>query len=149
MAIYAIVFACLKLVNYGMMMWLPFYTREGLGRGSGDVILLANLFDVGSVIGAVVLGLIMDNTTFRSTIMVPMMLIAIPVYSSFMLITNDYFTLYYFLVPLIGVLIGGSSNLTSSLVSSDLASRPDLKVDAMSTVTGIIDGTGSFGAAVG
>ena len=91
----------------------------------------------------------MDNTTFRSTIMVPMMLIAIPVYSSFMLITNDYFTLYYFLVPLIGVLIGGSSNLTSSLVSSDLASRPDLKVDAMSTVTGIIDGTGSFGAAVG
>jgi len=47
------VFAFVKLVFYGMMMWLPYYVDEGLGRPDNDAIILANLFDFGSVLGAI------------------------------------------------------------------------------------------------
>lgn len=35
-ALYAGVYACVKCVNYGMMMWLPYYVKEGLGKPTFD-----------------------------------------------------------------------------------------------------------------
>ena len=53
-AIYACAFAFVKLVFYGMLMWLPYYVKEGLGRPDYDPIVIANLFDLGSVCGAII-----------------------------------------------------------------------------------------------
>lgn len=50
-----------------------------------------------------------------------------------------------------GFFIGGPSNMISSAISADLG-RQDLvqgSSEALATVTGIVDGTGSIGAAVG
>ena len=54
------------------------------------------------------------------------------------------------LLFLVGVVVNGPYTLISSAVCSDLGSHPSLKGNplAMSTVTGIIDGFGSAGAAM-
>lgn len=54
-------------------------------------------------------------------------------------------------LALTGFFIGGPSNMISSAISADLG-RQDLvkgSSEALATVTGIVDGTGSIGAAVG
>lgn len=55
------------------------------------------------------------------------------------------------LMTLTGAVIGGVASLISTAVSADLGRHPELanSKEALSTVTGIIDGTGSFGAAFG
>lgn len=54
-------------------------------------------------------------------------------------------------MTLTGAVIGGVASLISTAVSADLGRHPELanSKEALSTVTGIIDGTGSFGAAFG
>lgn len=49
-----------------------------------------------------------------------------------------------------GVLLGGPANLISTAISADLGTHPSLNgnTQALATVTGIIDGTGSIGAAI-
>ncbi|MEQ2159603.1 hypothetical protein GOODEAATRI_024709 [Goodea atripinnis] len=50
-----------------------------------------------------------------------------------------------------GFFIGGPSNMISSAISADLGRQDVLRgsQEALATVTGIVDGTGSIGAAVG
>lgn len=50
-----------------------------------------------------------------------------------------------------GFFVGGAANLVSGAVSADLGRQEALQGDAraLSTVTGIVDGTGSVGAALG
>ena len=50
-----------------------------------------------------------------------------------------------------GAFIGGPANMISAAITADLG-RQDILAgndQALSTVTGIVDGTGSFGAAIG
>lgn len=50
-----------------------------------------------------------------------------------------------------GAFIGGPANMISAAITADLG-RQEILADndqALSTVTGIVDGTGSFGAAIG
>ena len=78
-----------------------------------------------------------------------MLFLSIPIFLSFRFITDDVFELYYILVPILGFFIGGVANLIPSLIASDLGKNPELNEGAVSTITGILDGTGSFGAAIG
>lgn len=50
-----------------------------------------------------------------------------------------------------GFFIGGPSNMISSAISADLGRQELIQgsSEALATVTGIVDGTGSIGAAVG
>ncbi len=50
-----------------------------------------------------------------------------------------------------GFFIGGPSNMISSAISADLGRQEALRgsQEALATVTGIVDGTGSIGAAAG
>lgn len=49
-----------------------------------------------------------------------------------------------------GFILGGPANLISTAISADLGTHESIQGDAaaLSTVTGIIDGTGSIGAAL-
>ena len=78
-----------------------------------------------------------------------MLFLSIPIFLSFRFITDSVFVLYYLLVPILGFFIGGVANLIPSLIASDLGKNPALNEGAVSTITGILDGTGSFGAAIG
>ena len=55
------------------------------------------------------------------------------------------------LLALTGFFIGGPSNMISSAISADLGRQDTLRSsqEALATVTGIVDGTGSIGAAGG
>jgi len=50
-----------------------------------------------------------------------------------------------------GIFVNGAYNLISSAIAADLGTHSVVKGNktALATVTGIIDGTGSFGAAIG
>lgn len=57
---------------------------------------------------------------------------------------------YYILIFFCGFFLGGPFNIVSSAISADLGKNPLIKGNkkAQSTVTGIIEGTGSLGAAL-
>jgi OPA family glycerol-3-phosphate transporter-like MFS transporter 3 len=107
------------------------------------------LFDVGGVLGGIIAGRLIDRIGYRTIVLVPMLLLSIPIFLSFRMITADMFALFFLLVPCLGVLIAGCANLIVSLISTDLGRRPGLTSEAVSTICGIIDGTGSAGAGIG
>ena len=50
-----------------------------------------------------------------------------------------------------GFFVGGAANIISATITADLGQQGPIKgnKEALSTVTGIVDGTGSIGAALG
>jgi MFS transporter, OPA family, solute carrier family 37 (glycerol-3-phosphate transporter), member 3 len=59
--------------------------------------------------------------------------------------------LFFFLMFMLGFFISGLNNLISSACAADLGKQEVLRGNerAVSTVTGIIDGTGTLGSAIG
>lgn len=66
-------------------------------------------------------------------------------------LTKHEAALLFILIFFLGFLVGGISNIISGTACADLGKQDALKNNsrALSTVTGIVDGTGSVGAAVG
>lgn len=111
---------------------------------------LSTLYDVGGIIGGITGGIISDLISRRCLVVVTMLLSAIGflfIYQGF----GDTPIKNAVLMTIAGIFVGGPANLISSAISADLGKEPALKgdSDALSSVTGIIDGTGSVGAALG
>lgn len=149
--IYALNYACVKLLNYGMMMWLPFYVTIELGISGVVKGALASAFDIGGIVGSIGGGWLTDKIGSRTVIIMPMLVTSVPIFLMFRLIGSDDYWIFFILTPICGFLINGASNLISSAVAADLAQNQEIKDnrEALSTVAGIIDGTGGIGAAVG
>ena len=56
-----------------------------------------------------------------------------------------------FLMSIVGFFIGGAANMISATITADLGKQGPIQgnKEGLSTVTGIVDGTGSIGAALG
>lgn len=112
---------------------------------------LSTLFDVGGIIGGILAGYISDKLRARATTAASFMYAAIPAmllyrkYGSISKISN------VVLMMIAGLLVNGPYALITTAVSADLGTHSSLKGDsrALATVTAIIDGTGSIGAALG
>eukprot|EP00438_Fugacium_kawagutii_P004093 Skav202903 [mRNA] locus=scaffold3908:82544:85047:- [translate_table: standard] len=129
---YAFSYMFIKLVNYALFLWLPFYLSKGIGVDKSLANQMATRFDLGFIVGAIVAGLLSDITTHWAGM--PMRPPAVIRWAIFCC----------------GILQGGPADALTSAVSVDLGKHPSLKGQrAISTVTGIIDGTGAVGAAVG
>lgn len=65
--------------------------------------------------------------------------------------SSDSKTMNAFLMAVVGFFIGGAANIISATITADLGQQEALKgnKEGLSTVTGIVDGTGSTGAAIG
>ncbi|XP_046906202.1 glucose-6-phosphate exchanger SLC37A1 isoform X2 [Hypomesus transpacificus] len=119
-----------KLVSYTFLFWLPLYITKT---------------------GGILAGLISDKMGKRATTCAVMLFLAAPTLYGFSMISE------FGLGPTIGMLVvcGGLVNgpyaLITTAVSADLGTHKSLKGNAraLSTVTAIIDGTGSVGAALG
>uniref|UniRef100_A0A3B4ZDW3 Solute carrier family 37 member 1 n=1 Tax=Stegastes partitus TaxID=144197 RepID=A0A3B4ZDW3_9TELE len=140
-----------KLVSYTFLFWLPLYMTKAAhldAKKAGD---LSTLFDVGGIVGGILAGVISDKLGKRATTCAVMLLLAAPTLYGFSMISE------FGLGPTIGMLLvcGGLVNgpyaLITTAVSADLGTHKSLKGNAraLSTVTAIIDGTGSVGAALG
>ncbi|KAK8602080.1 hypothetical protein V6N13_058260 [Hibiscus sabdariffa] len=121
-------FACClffsKFVAYTFMYWLPFYIRHtavaGVHFSHKTSGILSTIFDVGALI------------LYR-------------VFGSVSMVTNNV------LMFLSGLLVNGPYSLITTAVAADLGTQDLIKGNsrALATVTSIIDGTGSVGAALG
>ncbi|XP_055919106.1 glucose-6-phosphate exchanger SLC37A2 isoform X2 [Eupeodes corollae] len=140
-----------KLVSYTFLYWLPLYIQSSTTLGASLSADLSTVFDVGGIIGAITAGLISDYTGMSATTCSIMLFLACPV----LLLYNHYgtvsLTISIGLLFLGGILVNGPYALITTSVSAELGQHSSLEgnAKALATVTAIIDGTGSIGAAVG
>ncbi|KFP17799.1 Glycerol-3-phosphate transporter [Egretta garzetta] len=140
-----------KLVSYTFLFWLPLYITnvEHLdAKRAGD---LSTLFDVGGIFGGILAGLISDRLEKRASTCGMMLLLAAPTLYMFSAISKMGLEATVVMLLISGALVNGPYALITTAVSADLGTHKSLKGNAraLSTVTAIIDGTGSVGAAVG
>ncbi|UYV62352.1 SLC37A3 [Cordylochernes scorpioides] len=145
---YSLSFASLKFVNYSFFFWLPYYLHDKYNWSNAEADYLSAFYDGGGIIGSIVVGLLSDWMGYRS-----------PVLAIFLFLGCPSIVGYYFspnnriinggLMGTAGFFINGASNLISTAISADLGRHDHLSDSAVSTVTGIIDGTGSVGVALG
>ncbi|KAJ9688830.1 hypothetical protein PVL29_014467 [Vitis rotundifolia] len=144
-----------KLVAYTFLYWLPFYIRHtavaGVHLSHKTAGILSTIFDVGGVLGGILAGYISDKIEARAVTSIIFLLLSIPalvlyrVYGSISMYTN------IGLMFLSGLLVNGPYSLITTAVAADLGTQSLIKGNsrALATVTAIIDGTGSVGAALG
>jgi len=155
-----------KLVSYTFLYWLPNYIHSTSHVDAEESAVLSTIFDLGGIIGGTLAGFISDRTGNPASTCAVMLIAAIP--SMFLYeglgkwcpitpdsngvpIHNSCFTLNIILTLLTGTLVNGPYALITTAVSAELGQHPSLRGSgkALATVTAIIDGTGSIGAAIG
>ncbi|XP_065368309.1 glucose-6-phosphate exchanger SLC37A2 [Calliphora vicina] len=140
-----------KLVSYTFMYWLPLYIQSSSTLSPTLSADLSILFDVGGIFGAIVAGMVSDLSGMSATTCSVMLFLAAPVLLMYQQYGNTSVFLIIFLLILTGFLVNGPYALITTSVSAELGQHSSLEgnAKALATVTAIIDGTGSIGAAVG
>ncbi|GAB4813197.1 hypothetical protein N2152v2_000243 [Parachlorella kessleri] len=144
-----------KLVAYTFLYWLPYYInatdvggRKLTPTEAGN---LSILFDVGGVMGGVVAGALSDASGASALVSSSFVYLAIPVLYAYRAFGNASFTMNISLMMIAGFFVNGPYALITTAVSADLGTHESLAGNekALATVTAIIDGMGSLGAALG
>jgi OPA family glycerol-3-phosphate transporter-like MFS transporter 1/2 len=140
-----------KLLVYGLLMWLPFYMVKYLHIEGYEQGVLVSLFGIGGVIGSIIIGIIIDLVSRRVLVEVALLLLTIPVLISFRLITPETYTLYYIIIPIAGFLLNSVSNVVTSVAPAEISDQESKRSSrvVVATVVGVIDGAGGIGAALG
>ncbi|KAF6140391.1 hypothetical protein GIB67_013160 [Kingdonia uniflora] len=144
-----------KLVAYTFLYWLPFYlTRTAIdGKYVSDDTAgnLSTMFDVGGVLGGILAGHISDRLNARAITAATFMYCAIPALFLYRSYGHISLSVNIILMFITGMLVNGPYALITTAVSADLGTHSSLNGNsrALATVTAIIDGTGSVGAALG
>lgn len=147
---YSLSFACLKLVNYAFLFWLPFYLVNNFKWNESLSSDISTWYDVGGVLGGIVCGILSDRLNTRSPVLLAMLIISPFTLWGYKSSPRNV-TINSVLMAIVGFFINGVSNILSSAIAVDLAKQKHAGKNkkALATVTGIIDGTGSLGAAIG
>ncbi|KAK6947513.1 Major facilitator superfamily [Dillenia turbinata] len=144
-----------KLVAYTFLYWLPFYLGQtAIGgeymsvKSAGN---LSTLFDVGGIFGGILAGYVSDKLNARAITAASFMYAAIPSMLLYRCYGGISKTMNIVLMMIAGLFVNGPYALITTAVSADLGTHSSLRGDsrALATVTAIIDGTGSAGAALG
>ncbi|KAK3040067.1 hypothetical protein RJ639_027793 [Escallonia herrerae] len=144
-----------KLVAYTFLYWLPFYIShtaiDGKYLSNEAAGNLSTLFDVGGVVGGILAGHISDHLDARAITAASFMYCAIPALFLYRSYGHISMTVNIVLMLITGMFVNGPYALITTAVSADLGTHSSLKGNsrALATVTAIIDGTGSIGAAIG
>ncbi|KAM4748071.1 sugar phosphate exchanger 3 [Rhinophrynus dorsalis] len=148
--LYSLAYACLKLVNYSFFFWLPYYLSINFDWKEAEADQLSIWYDIGGIIGGTVLGLISDLLQKRSPVLALSLILAVGSLFGYSRSPKDK-VINAVIMAITGFFIGGPSNMISSAISADLGRQEMVRgsSEALATVTGIVDGTGSVGAAMG
>ncbi|XP_058379142.1 glucose-6-phosphate exchanger SLC37A1 isoform X1 [Diceros bicornis minor] len=140
-----------KLVSYTFLFWLPLYITNVDHLDAQKAGELSTLFDVGGIFGGILAGVISDRLGKRASTCGLMLLLAAPTLYIFSTISKMGLEATIAMLLLSGALVSGPYALITTAVSADLGTHKSLKGNshALATVTAIIDGTGSVGAALG
>lgn len=144
---YSLCYACLKGVDYAFFFWVPRYLQSAANLSSAHADWVSMLYDIGQLCGSVVAGAVTDGSSSRAPVTVGMLIASAPV---IWLTPGHGYTATLCMLFLLGLVLGGPVNLVSGCIAADLGQHPQLrgKERALATVTGIIDGCGSLGAAL-
>ncbi|XP_028839336.1 glucose-6-phosphate exchanger SLC37A2 [Denticeps clupeoides] len=140
-----------KLVSYTFLYWLPLYIANAAHfdpKKAGD---MSTLFDLGGILGGILAGLVSDYTGGRASTCCVMLIAAAPMLFLYHHVGQNGLSVTIGMLLLCGALVNGPYALITTAVSADLGTHESLRGNsrALSTVTAIIDGTGSIGAALG
>ncbi|XP_017073236.1 glucose-6-phosphate exchanger SLC37A2 isoform X2 [Drosophila eugracilis] len=140
-----------KLVSYTFMYWLPLYIQKSSTLGPELSADLSTLFDVGGILGAIAAGYLSDVSGMSATVCTGMLFIASPILLMYQQYGALSLTFSIVLLIVVGIFVNGPYALITTSVSAELGQHSSLEgnANALATVTAIIDGTGSIGAAVG
>ncbi|OIW08790.1 hypothetical protein TanjilG_16371 [Lupinus angustifolius] len=144
-----------KLVAYTFLYWLPFYVShteiDGRYLSSESAGTLSTIFDVGGVVGGILAGHISDGLDARAITAASFMYCAIPALYLYRIYGYASLVVNAALMFVTGLFVNGPYALITTAVSADLGTHKSLNGNsrAVATVTAIIDGTGSIGAAIG
>ncbi|KAJ6649051.1 Glucose-6-phosphate exchanger SLC37A2 [Pseudolycoriella hygida] len=140
-----------KLVSYTFLYWLPLYIQHSTGLGAKHSAVLSTMFDMGGIIGTIAAGVLSDYTGMSVCTYAGMLLFAIPLLLVYQIFGTISLAINVFLLFTIGIVVNGPCALINTSVSTELGTHSSLEGNskALATVTAIIDGTGSIGAATG
>ncbi|KAL5718299.1 hypothetical protein ACHQM5_011215 [Ranunculus cassubicifolius] len=133
---YALCLFFAKLVAYTFLYWLPFYISHTAIDG---------------VVGGILAGHISDHLDARAITAASFMYCAIPALFLYRSYGHVSLCVNVVLMFVTGMFVNGPYALITTAVSTDLGTHSSLNGNsrALATVTAIIDGTGSVGAALG
>jgi OPA family glycerol-3-phosphate transporter-like MFS transporter 1/2 len=144
-----------KLIAYTFLYWLPYYIKSTPIQGrllsakqAGD---LSTLFDVGGVAGGIMAGHLSDNSGCSAVVATGFTIACVPFLYLYRYYGAVSFGLNVALMMAAGFCVNGPYALITTAVSADLGTHESLagNAKALATVTAIIDGMGSIGAAIG
>ncbi|KAG2498316.1 hypothetical protein HYH03_003577 [Edaphochlamys debaryana] len=144
-----------KLIAYTFLYWLPYYIKstpiEGRKLSAKEAGDLSVLFDVGGVAGGVLAGHLSDKSGASATVATSFTLLCVPCLYLYRTIGHQSFAINVALMMASGFFVNGPYALITTAVSADLGTHDSLQgnAKALATVSAIIDGMGSIGAALG
>ncbi|KER29239.1 hypothetical protein T265_04088 [Opisthorchis viverrini] len=159
---YSLLLFFAKLVSYTFLYWLPNYlvVVEPGTVTAEQAAQLSVLFDLGGIVGGILAGWLSDPkesdsdamTIWRRAFMCSVMLsLAAPLLIAYQALASAVSTTSLVLLFCCGLTVNGPYALITTAVSADLGTQHALqgRARALATITAIIDGTGSLGAALG
>jgi sugar phosphate permease len=139
---YGACYFCIKLIRYSLLFWLPYYLHTAAGFDEVASGYLSTAFEIGGVVGTVVIGYASDRFAQARPRVAALSLVALAcallVYAR--VISHD--AIWHFAsLALIGALLFGPDALLSGAAAQDLAGSA-----GAATAVGLVNGIGSVGA---
>ena len=106
------------------------------------------VFDLGGIVGSIVIGVLADYTGFSAIPCMGMLLLAVPVMVMFIKFNHLMLSLNIIMQLILGSLLNGPYCLITTSVAVDLGSKVSNK-QGLATVSAIVDSIGSIGSAIG
>lgn len=140
-----------KFVSYTLLYWLPLYIASSTTYKPTRSADISTAFDIGGIVGAILAGVLSDYTGMSALTCAVMLGLSVPVLFVYDCVGSLSMGINIVLLLIAGILVNGPYALITTAVSAELGTHPSLgdNAKALATVTAIIDGTGSIGAAVG
>ncbi|OQV19837.1 Glucose-6-phosphate [Hypsibius exemplaris] len=147
---YALCMFFAKGVAYTFLVWLPVYIKMTLaGSGNAGAGYMSTFFDIGGIVGGILVGAISDLWGARGLISGVLMFIAVPIMGLLLMFGHHSYAVLGVLLVLTGLITVGPYSIIATAVAADLGTSLKGKSKAVASVSGIINGMGSFGAAFG
>jgi len=137
-----------KMISYTFLYWLPLYIKETTSYTAEQSADLSMVFDLGGIVGSIVIGFVSDYTGLSAIPCMTMLLLAAPVMLLFIEFNHVSLTLNIIIQFILGALVNGPYCLITTSVAVDLGSKVSNK-QGLATVSGIVDSIGSIGSSIG
>lgn len=150
---YAFAFGFFKLVNYCLFFWLPYFLGKNFDPVTAN--LIASLYSVGMMPGGIIVGAASDFFGGRRALVIGvfmcLLIFFLALFAKFSESGDMNPGVLLVMLACMGILVGGPNNIITSAVAADLSSHPSVRGSSKSlgTVTGLINGCGSFTASIG